>query len=260
MPPAGPDPVTRPAAVPDHARVRSRPTTAPRARLRATAGRAVRRHGLRLAGSTVVVAAGAVPLTLVWSGYSLGLAHGLLVGAWACLVALVLMSTSGSTGLLAGAWGEENTRDELRRLRRQGVVHDWIDGLTGASGDVDHLVLTAGGAVAIDSRWRGGGSRTMDQWRADARDVTEAARRASLVLRAERHPLPVTPVLVVWGGAGSQLERGWVIDGVRILPGRLLKSWLREHGARGRVERDQAREVVRCLRRFRQRLPLDHVG
>ncbi|WP_166389739.1 nuclease-related domain-containing protein [Nocardioides ochotonae] len=75
-----------------------------------------------------------------------------------------------------GAWGEDNTRDELQRAKRKRLVWAWVDSVTLQAGDIDHLVVTRnGGLVAIDSKWR---SKIND-----AADMARAAQKVRL--RAE---------------------------------------------------------------------------
>ena len=65
-----------------------------------------------------------------------------------------------------GAWGEDNTRDELQRAKRKKVIWGWVDSLTLQHGDIDHLVVTRrGGLVAIDSKWRSQANDTVDMAR-----------------------------------------------------------------------------------------------
>jgi hypothetical protein len=52
---------------------------------------------------------------------------------------------------LRGAWGEEATREELRRAKRKGLIWGWVDSVALQAGDLDHLVITRnGGLIAID--------------------------------------------------------------------------------------------------------------
>jgi hypothetical protein len=54
---------------------------------------------------------------------------------------------------LSGVYGEDNTRDVLRRARRKRNIWSWIDNLEIQSADVDHLVIAPAGIYAIDSKW-----------------------------------------------------------------------------------------------------------
>jgi hypothetical protein len=96
-------------------------------------------------------------------------------------------------GHLRGAWGEENTRSELHRARRKGLIWGWVDSITIKAGDLDHLVVTSnGGLVAVDSKWRN-----------EISDTTEMARSARKAkLRAESSGEEPPP-----GGATSASPR-----------------------------------------------------
>jgi len=114
---------------------------------------------------------------------------------------------------LRGAWGEDNTRNELQRAKRNRLIWGWVDSITLQAGDLDHLVVTRhGGLVAIDSKWRN--QHTAD----DALDMARGASKARLRVeglaqtlllsqrggarhRARSNALTVRPVVVLWGAA-----------------------------------------------------------
>ena len=116
-----------------------------------------------------------------------------------------------------GAWGEDNTRDELRRAKRKKVVWGWVDSLKLPVGDIDHLVVTRrGGLVAVDSKWR---NRINDaaemaraaqkvRLRAEAltRDLLKGDSRGAR--RAKVNPLGVTAVVVLWGPPNTAFPKG----------------------------------------------------
>ena len=161
---------------------------------------------------------------------------------------------------LRGAWGEEATRDELRRAKRKRVVWGWIDSIEFQAGDLDHLVLPRkGGFVVIDSKWRSDG--------ADAIEMAASARRARLraegltrtLLKSERgshrakgNTVSVIPLVVIWGPAQHQVPDGCHVEGVDFIRGRALVSWL--EAVRGsEVDRAAAKEALALLRQFRGR-------
>lgn len=120
-----------------------------------------------------------------------------------------------------GAWGEDNTRDELRRAKRKKVVWGWVDGLDLHVGDIDHLVVTRrGGLVAADSKWR---SRIND-----AAEMARAARKVRLraealtrdMLKGDSHG--VTAVVVLWGPPNTAFPKGATVDGIEFIAGRNL--------------------------------------
>lgn len=161
---------------------------------------------------------------------------------------------------LRGAWGEEATRDELRRAKRKGLVWDWVDSINLRVGDLDHLVVTRnGGVIAVDSKWRSDGR--------DADAMAESAARARLraegvarsLLKAERgshrargHAVSVHPLVVIWGSAQHQLPDEWELDGIPFVSGRRLNSWLQALEG-DEVSKHAARELITELRKFRVR-------
>lgn len=136
---------------------------------------------------------------------------------------------------LRGAWGEDNTRDELRRAKRKRLVWGWVDAVGLRHGDIDHLVVTReGGLVAIDSKWRYIASDTAEMSRAAqkvklraealTRDLLKGDARGNR--RARINPLSVTSVVVLWGAAQHGVPEGARVDGIEFIPGRKLVPWL----------------------------------
>jgi hypothetical protein len=161
---------------------------------------------------------------------------------------------------LRGAWGEEATRDELRRAKRKGVVWGWIDSIEFQAGDLDHLVLPRkGGFVVIDSKWHSSG--------ADAVEMATSARRARLraegltrtllksekgTHRAKGNTVLVIPLVVIWGPAQHQVPDAFQVDGVDFIGGRALLTWL---GALpgDEVDKRAAKDALARLKQFRRR-------
>jgi hypothetical protein len=106
-----------------------------------------------------------------WRWYLLGLLHSGIALIWlAYPYYAFVVSDREAIGQLRGAWGEENTRDELKIAKRRRIIWDSVDGIPLQQGDLDHLVVTRrAGLVAIDSKWR-----------------TESANPADMALSAGR--------------------------------------------------------------------------
>jgi len=147
---------------------------------------------------------------------------------------------------LRGAWGEEATRDELRRAKKKRVVWGWVDSISLQAGDLDHLVLTCnGGFVAIDSKWRSDGRDTA----AMAQSANRAKLRAEAVTRtllksergghrAKAHTAEVKPVVVI------------EVDGIEFVGGRRLLAWLQNLSGE-RVDKLAAKDALERLKTFR---------
>lgn len=162
---------------------------------------------------------------------------------------------------LRGAWGEENTRDELRRAKRKGLIWGWVDSINLKAGDLDHLVVTRrGGLVTIDSKWR---TSTDPQHTVDmARDARRAKIRAEGVSksvlastrgsrhRARTNPLVVRPVVVLWGAAQHEVPEGAVVDGIEFVSGRRLVAWLAQLDG-DPVSKHAGRDALTRFKEFR---------
>src|SRR5262245_20436625 len=94
-----------------------------------------------------------IGLALMWlPPYARGVGHGVLAASFVWLVRMTFAAT-GHSSRLYGQWGEQNTRDVLRSARRRRLIYGSVDNLEVRGGDVDHLVLTRTGALALDSKW-----------------------------------------------------------------------------------------------------------
>lgn len=159
---------------------------------------------------------------------------------------------------LRGAWGEEATRDGLRRAKRRRLIWGWVDSITLQAGDLDHLVLTRnGGFVAIDSKWRSDGTDSVEMARSAARAKlrAEAVTRTLLVAvpgghRAKVHTAAVRSVVVVWGPAQHTVPEGFEVNGIEFIPGRRLIGWLKSLSGEP-VDRPAAKDALERLRNFR---------
>lgn len=161
---------------------------------------------------------------------------------------------------LRGAWGEEATRDELRRAKRKRTVWGWVDSINLQAGDLDHLVVTRnGGLIAADSKWRSDGKDTNAMAQSAARARLRAEGVARSLLKSERgshrargHAVVVRPLVVIWGPAQHQVPDGCEINGIPFVGGRRLQAWL--EGLDGtEVGEGAAKEIISELKKFRAR-------
>ena len=134
-----------------------------------------------------------------------------------------------------GAWGEDNTRNELQRAKRKRLVWGWVDSVALQVGDIDHLVVTRmGGLVAVDSKWRSKITDTAEMARAAqkvrlraeglTRDLLKGDSRGTR--RSKINPLGVTSVVVLWGAAQHGIPDGATVDGIEFIAGRKFVDWL----------------------------------
>ncbi|TYL55290.1 NERD domain-containing protein [Nocardioides sp. BGMRC 2183] len=205
----------------------------------------------------------ALILTLVPDGsfrwWFLGALQTALVAIALHLVnAAFLAHERGAIWQLRGAWGEEATRDELRRAKRKRAIWGWVDSINLQGGDLDHLVLTRGGGiVAIDSKWRSDGADTTEMVRSAARVKLRADAVTRSLLKPERgthrakiHSVAVTPLIVIWGPAQDQVPENFQIDGIEFVGGRRLLDRLATLSGE-RVDKDAAEDALTRLKEFR---------
>lgn len=202
------------------------------------------------------LALGFIPLVAVtmWilpTAYARGLVQGVLVAALVGSVLLMYLMTSEGTYHLGGAWGEDNTRSELKTARKRGLIWGAVDSIEVGGIDIDHLVIAPGGALAIDSKWHFGELRRTslerDTWRAK-----EGARKAASVLRSAhiRTPMEVSPLVVVWGRGQREIPaEGIEFNGVQIVAGADLRKWL-ERVRHGKIAQDNAESVLAAVESF----------
>jgi hypothetical protein len=208
-----------------------------------------RRLSVVAAGYAILMAA----MALLADGYFLGLVHGAFTALALAMVGLVHLAATGSLAQLAGAWGEDNTRDLLRWAKRRRLIYGWVDSLEIQGGDVDHLVAAPSGWIAIDSKWH---SQSLDRSVVvrDAERATRAARRASLILRSLTRRADARPVVFVWGGTRDELsDLDRMVAGVEFVSGSDLKEWFRRLPTGG-TDRRSAIAALRDLRSFRSRV------
>lgn len=235
------------------------------------------RYPIVVVGAWAVAALVAVSAPLLvghvraaWVWYIVGFFHAAIVGCFVAMLYAVFLATDREAiHHFRGAWGEDNTRDSLRKAQRRGLIWGWVDSVMLARGDLDHLVVTrAGGVVAIDSKWR---NQIREQ---DREAILDAARKVRLrsdgVLhsllgseqgshRSRGRAVSVTPLVVVWGAAQSGLPDVVRTDGVEVVPGRRLLAWLRQHDGNP-VDEAAARDLIRELEDFRDRLATSHAS
>jgi Nuclease-related domain len=135
-----------------------------------------------------------------------GFIAGVIVSAAVALVALIVVTSSGTLNKLVGIEGEERTAHELRRLQRNG----WhvINGLTMADkGDCDHVLIGHGRVMAIETKWsskpwdlRSLSTYTNDnRLTAAAGQIDRGVDRIGKILLLGKIQTEVTGIVVVWG-------------------------------------------------------------
>jgi hypothetical protein len=210
--------------------------------------------GLSAALTVLIVVMPGSPGPVGW--YVLGASHTALIASLIFGVNhMFLAHDPRAISQVRGALGEDNTRCELARAKRKGVIWGWVDSVPYQGGDIDHVVVTRrGGVVAIDSKWRSSLSP------AHTHELSLAANRAALLTaalartvlspdrgehRSRAKAVRVSPVIALWGAARDELPAGGV-DGVPIVTGRGVVPWLRKLSGDD-VDEDAARELIRLI-------------
>jgi len=188
----------------------------------------------RIAAEVVALAASCAGALVAW--------HGRLAGADVAWLAMWAVVAGGGWALTAPdgidrpgrrsvAPGPQATAEELRRERRGG----WqtLERVAVDRARVEQVAFGPGGVLAIESvvldlAWEPGDAELDGLLRQPvARCAAAGAGTAAAVRERSRLRLEVRPVLVVWGSAASRLDAPLRTDGVTIVPGHLLRAFLR---------------------------------
>jgi hypothetical protein len=219
---------------------------------------------LMAAGVVVLLAFETAVIALLWNlpgrGYVLGLTHAAIVAAFIQIVGTTFLANKREAiWHLRGAWGEENTRDELKRAKRKRLIWGSIDSVNLGTGDIDHLVVTrSGGLVVLDSKWRTvavtdpadlARSASKVKLRAEgvARSILRSGRGSH---RAPGHSVTVLSAVVLWGPAQHDIPPNAESAGIPFVGGKRLVAWLRDLQGQP-IEKSAAQDLLRQLEEFR---------
>jgi hypothetical protein len=243
----------RPGPTPSNGAMGGKQVPYGRKRYRVLRRQFISRNRLPLLAVVVGVIALCAVAAVVLDGYVLGLVQGLLAAGSAGALLTLFHAHTGGIWQLAGTWGEDNTRDVLRRARRKRLIWGSVDNIATERGDVDHLVVMRDGRlVALDSKWHATGL-DRDRAASDARRAAAAARQASLILRSLHQPRDVAAAVVPWGKHATGAVPQAQIEGVHFVPGHRLLDWLDQNDGAD-VRRSDARRILRELRVFRAKV------
>lgn len=191
-------------------------------------------------------------LLLGGRGYWAGFAAGAELVSFIAAFLLLFLLHTGAVDQVAGAYGETRTTEELEKARKAGSIHGAVHNIELAEGDIDSVVFTPAGILALETKWR---TRELDRrWlRRDVAQAQRSADKARAVLRSKNVDAgvhAVTPVLVIWGkGSLDVADGGETVDGVSIVDGNELKQWLTKF-REGPLTRQGAEQPLAALRGF----------
>jgi hypothetical protein len=193
----------------------------------------IRRHWALLTG---VLATSAVVLAIACYFTPSEFVRGLLVGGGLVGVASALwlwvVQVTGTAPTMMGDLGEQFTAAELRTMIRSGwfvVNHVLLQ-----TRDVDHVLVGPGGVIAVETKW------SSLRWVVDpvedrVRDAVQTVRSHARLLTLW-HNLKslgvgqVHAVVVLWG-AGADAIQLTMVDGVPVVGGPAVRTWLRDLGS-----------------------------
>jgi hypothetical protein len=198
-----------------------------------------------------------VRLSELWA-MVIGSWFGALVAAWVLLPDVMMPGWIGKWQ--EGAWGEENTASELRRLKRRGwtVRHDVTSG--DGPWNRDHIV--AGGSVFLIDTKNLSDSTTTKEGKTlrvthiedpDVNYVVDSfpVRRQAYWLEREFEeklgfPVAVQPVLAIWGRFPA--EETWIGD-MAVVHAARVADWIEARPA-NLLREDKRRLVSACVKRL----------
>jgi hypothetical protein len=134
-----------------------------------------------------------VPMRQLFVGFAVG----------AIAMAIVLSALRSDDWQVRGYLAETFSLESLRK------VPNWliVDNLPFEDVDVDHVVVTPSGVLAVESKHHNAVSTATA--RKDLDDARRAARKIRLFLGPEGHAqVMVTPVLMIWGAGRPTLPQG----------------------------------------------------
>lgn len=152
-----------------------------------------------------------IPIREGLIGFTIGAATAMI------LISIVRFDDPQVRGDLAEQWSAEAF----------GKVRGWrvINGLSFPDGDLDHVVVTPSGVLAVETKYRfhqPDKRRLAAQRRGDLEAAARTARKTANVLRSKDvgHSATITPVLVVWGKGAPDLPQGYTqVGGAYVLDG-----------------------------------------
>jgi hypothetical protein len=162
-------------------------------------------------------------------------------------------------GVVALALHEGVEHGRIRRLVRRGrdtgAGSGWqvLRGIHFANIDIDHVVVGAGGVLAVETAhvdWPGPVTeQDLELLDAARRRARRGARRVRLILKCEGIDVDVEAALVVWGGGSPYLSPS-LIEGVRIIVGKDEAHWHEQlDGAEATLSEDQVEGIRGALSR-----------
>lgn len=170
---------------------------------------------------------------------------------WFTLAAVPLRT--GALDFYKGAWAEEWTSEELRRLRREG----WyvVDRIEFDHLDVDHVAVGPGGVYAVETKWLGSTSDRQERLRRAQDQASHGSWKIGRLLAQDGVEVDVRPLVVTWGPGAEGVPLASPPSGApAVLAGRDLGDWRKEvlkQRALGAGDIEAVRELLQRFVRTR---------
>jgi hypothetical protein len=164
-----------------------------------------------------------------------------------------LLSQDGFDRVRLGAEAKRWTSSTLRKARRAG----WkvVDSIPFEGFDVDHVLVGPGGIYAIETKftsasWHVTEGRLVSPFGDPIWQARYGARKIKLLLGSRGKDVVVSAVVLAWGKGARTLPRSCV-EGVIVLPGRGIRTWMAEMSvAEVSLTHAEVREVIGTLDDF----------
>ncbi len=196
--------------------------------LRANLRSFLRANALGTIAVAAILAISPVSAFFLSPPFTQGVTVGLMAVLFPGIVFFAFVIHTGGLHQVVGAFGEDNTHDELKKATKRGHIWGHIRNVELDHTDIDHIVIGPGRIFAIETKWHmrnaDAGSLARDTFQAQ-----RSARKAQSILRSKGidHPHDVVPLVIVWGAGRFDVpEGGAVVDGVQVLRGTELADWL----------------------------------
>ncbi|HWI43660.1 MAG TPA: nuclease-related domain-containing protein [Nocardioides sp.] len=184
-------------------------------------------------------------------------AGGFLVGGIGALWTLTVQVT-GTAPVMMGDTAESWTAMDLRRLQSRGwrIINHFVL----AKDDLDHVIIGPGGAFVVETKWSGSpwdSDFGRSRMRAAVVQARANARSLGLWHPMKSRRIPVQPVVVLWGGGAKRKEGIARVDGVLVITGNALRTWVNRLGGEVLTD-DQVADAWKALEaQVARRDPLD---
>lgn len=199
------------------------------------------------------VTMGGLTLTSVHSSGGIflgGFAAGVLIAAIQAMIVVAWLLSGQGYSYAQGDLGESLTREELEKAKKAGLIFDWVDNIELNKQDIDHLVVSPTGVIAVETKFKAR-QVTAHDLLANINQSVRSARKAQSVLLSKdvAKPQEVRSLVVVWGKAPGFEEAITAEMAGRVIRGPALLDWLAALQGIG-IDKTDGLQLVSSLEAF----------